>query len=422
MSLKAYLYSYQEPETAIELTEYFLIGRDLACNLNLPDQQIEERHARIEYKGFAYLIRDLRTTVGTYVNDQQITETYLAEGDIIKFGNHTFLFSIQRKSQAQGIGLTSKNLGWNIELSSLGNVAKTDFPVLLLGPSGSGKEVISNAIHKNSNRSEQPFVAVNCSALSETLIESELFGHIKGAFTGATSDRKGAFESANGGTLFLDEIGDLPFSMQAKLLRAIENQEIRAVGSDRNIKINVRILAATHQDLKKKIYSGTFRADLFYRLNVITVTTPALKDRMEDFEDLLTKFCRSQKVRLSTCVVEQLKKHSWPGNIRELKNLISRASAYFPGLCIEEKHLCKLIEIIPVTNIGSIMEEYKDSQLPALKELERQLIIKRLTMNLGNQRKTAQDLGLPKSTLHDRIRNYGIDLKKFQYTKEHFAS
>jgi len=414
MSLKAYLYDYSSPMTPIELNDLFLIGKDPFCNLSLKDESLEERHARIECKGYAYLIRDLRSNLGTFVNELPVTEAYLHEGDVLKFGQYSFLFSIHQKNQSQGIGMTSKNMGWDIELSSLGNVAKTEFPVLLMGPSGAGKEIIASALHQHSFRSRKPYIIVNCSALSETLVESELFGHIKGSFTGATSDRRGAFEMAHGGTLFLDEIGDLPYSMQAKLLRAIENQEIRPLGSEKTVKVNVRIIAATHHDLRKKAQSGEFRADLLYRLNVITITPPALKDRMEDFDDLLNKFCRQYKVRISTAALDQLKQHTWPGNIRELKNFVSRASAYFPNTYIEEGHLSKLLDVIPITNVNVVLDKYKETRLPSMKALEKELIIKRLTINLGNQRKTSEDLGLPKSTLHDRLRLYGINPKDFQ--------
>ena len=198
---------------------------------------------------------------------------------------------------------------------SLSSVATSSCPVLILGPSGTGKDVLANAIHNSSKKSGAPFISVNCSALTETLVESELFGHTKGSFTDAVSDRKGAFEAARGGTLFLDEIGDLPYSLQAKLLRALENNEIRPVGSDRSIKTDVRIIAATHQNLYNKIRDGEFRADLFYRLNVITIETPALKERIEDFDNLLYSFARQMRVRFSFNAIKTLKKHDWPGNI-----------------------------------------------------------------------------------------------------------
>ncbi|WP_374032992.1 sigma 54-interacting transcriptional regulator [Bdellovibrio bacteriovorus] len=205
---------------------------------------------------------------------------------------------MSRKSQPP-FPIKSRNEVWNEELQTLSNVAKTEFPVLILGPSGTGKDVIAQALHENSLRDKGPFVSVNCSALSETLIESELFGHVKGSFTGAINDRKGAFEAARGGTLFLDEIGDLSYSLQAKLLRALENNEIRPVGADRNVRTDVRIIAATHQNLSEKIREGLFRSDLYFRLNVVSVAPPALALRMEDFEELLYTFARKMRVRFS---------------------------------------------------------------------------------------------------------------------------
>ncbi|MEQ1878593.1 MAG: sigma 54-interacting transcriptional regulator, partial [Bdellovibrionia bacterium] len=250
------------------------------------------------------------------------------------------------------------------------------------------------------------FVSVNCSALSESLVESELFGHVKGSFTGATHDRKGAFEAARGGTLFLDEIGDLPPALQPKLLRALENREIRPVGADRTVETDVRIIAATHQNLRYKIQTGMFRSDLYFRLNVIKINIPDLKDRSEDFEDILNTFCKEMRVRFSYPAILELKKHSWPGNIRELKNAVARASALFQGVRIDEARIPQLIDAVPIQEIP----ESQAANMPFIKELEREMIRQRLVANQGNQRKTAADLNMPKSTLHDRIKSYGIDV------------
>jgi len=306
-----------------------------------------------------------------------------------------------------GFPLQSRNLRWNAELQSLKGVAQTDFPVLILGPSGTGKDVIAQAIHRSSGRELGPFISVNCSALTETLIESELFGHVKGAFTGAFSDRKGSFESARNGTLFLDEIGDLPFSLQAKLLRALENSEIKAVGSDQVIKTNVRVIAATHQNLNHKIQDGQFRADLFFRLNVVSVSTPTLKERIEDFEDLLNIFAKQMRVRFSYDAIQKLKMHSWPGNVRELRNLVFRAAAVFPKEQIDIFRVERLLK--SSTNHVSVIEEPSPSRLSVIKEVERQIILRKLQENKGNQRKTALELGMPKSTLNDRLRQYNIN-------------
>jgi DNA-binding NtrC family response regulator len=313
---------------------------------------------------------------------------------------------------APAFPLQSRNPLWSAELQSLQGVAQTDFPVLLLGPSGTGKDIIAQAIHKSSRRAQAAFVSVNCSALTETLIESELFGHVKGAFTGAVNDRKGAFESARFGTLFLDEIGDLPFNLQAKLLRALENNEIRPLGSDRITKTNIRVIAATHQNLSQKISDGQFRSDLFFRLNVVSIYTPSLKERIEDFEDLLYAFAKQMRVRFSFDAVQKLKMYSWPGNIRELRNLVSRAAALFPHQQIDLERTERLLR--GSTVFPSSSEGPSQTRMSVIKEVEKTMILKKLQENRGNQRKTAQDLGMPKSTLNDRLRQYNIDYKVYK--------
>ncbi|WP_413944105.1 sigma 54-interacting transcriptional regulator [Bdellovibrio sp. HCB-162] len=397
-----------ENTRTLPLTDFMTLGKDTQCQLQLDTTEVSDRHARIEKKESAYLIRDLRSAGGTYVNDARIMEAYLQDGDIIRIGHHEMIF-LEQQNQDGAFPMKSRNDVWNEELQTLANVAKTEFPVLILGPSGTGKDIIAQKLHETSERERGPFVSVNCSALSETLIESELFGHIKGSFTGAINDRKGAFEAARGGTLFLDEIGDLSYSLQAKLLRALENNEIRPVGADRNIKTDVRIIAATHQNLSDKIKEGAFRSDLYFRLNVITVSPPALTYRMEDFEELLYGFARKMRVRFSFGAIARLKKHPWPGNIRELKNLVSRAAALYPREQILESHIEKLIDKTLLKSDEKVVND-----IPVIKEIEKQMIIKRLTANRGNQRRTAQDLGMPKSTLHDRLKYYDIDISQFK--------
>lgn len=398
----------ENPKTLI-LGDFITLGKDPQCQLQLESAEVADRHARIEKKDHSFIIRDLRSAAGTFVNEARILEAHLQDGDIIRMGNLEMIF-IDSNSEEVAFPLKSRNEVWNQELQAMANVAKTDFPVLLLGPSGTGKDVIAQALHERSPRKKGPFVSVNCSALSETLIESELFGHIKGSFTGAINDRKGAFEAARSGTLFLDEIGDLSYGLQAKLLRALENNEIRPVGSDRNVKTDVRIIAATHQNLADRIRSGSFRADLYFRLNVITISPPALTYRMEDFEELLYGFAKTLRVRFTYGAIARLKKHSWPGNIRELKNLVTRAAALFPRESITELHIEKLLD----RTLLEKPEEQTISDMPVLKEIEKQMIIKRLSANKGNQRRTAQDLGMPKSTLHDRLKYYNIDIERFK--------
>lgn len=396
------------------------IGADSSCGLRIFDPSVSPRHARIESRGDTWLIRDLQSQQGVFVNDTRVNEAPLSDLDRVQIGESVLLFRI---GEADSGRLASKNPAWNLQLDRLPAFASTDFPVLMIGPSGAGKEILANAIHTSSRRRNGAFITINCSALSESLIESELFGHVKGSFTGATHDRKGAFEAARGGTIFLDEIGDLPLSLQPKLLRALENKEIRPVGSDRTVDTDVRVLAATHKDLESMVIQGRFREDLYWRLNVCSIKPPALKERMEDFTDLVYFFCKQMRVRLSFGAIERLREHSWPGNIRELKNVISRTSAYFPGQHIQSEDIETLIDR-PLTippEAFHLAEPVSDSLSIAggnggsvMREIEREMIIRRLVANRGNQRKTAVDLGMPKSTLHDRLKTYSIDLDQIK--------
>ncbi len=399
------------------ITDYVNVGTDSTCQIQINMPEISTRHTRLEIKEKRLYIKDLRSQSGTFVNGAQILESLVADGDLISIGYADFVVHDHSK-KTKNFPMQSKTEFWNQQLASLTHVAPTEFPVLLLGPSGTGKDVIAKNIHICSRRSHMPFMSVNCSALTETLIESELFGHVKGSFTGAIADRKGAFEAARGGTLFLDEIGDLPYNLQAKLLRAIENEEIRPVGSDKNITTNVRILAATHQNLRQKINEGSFRADLFFRLNVITVDVPQLKERLEDFDELLMSFARQLKVRFSYNAIMRLKKHDWPGNIRELRNLVSRASALFPKQYFTGTYIEILLSTKDrMSHMGQHLNysaQSNSNSLSVIKEIEKQMILKRLAANQGNQKLTASDLGMPKSTLHDRIKTYRINVKEFK--------
>ncbi|MGA1527422.1 MAG: sigma-54 interaction domain-containing protein, partial [Burkholderiaceae bacterium] len=220
------------------------------------------------------------------------------------------------------------------------SVAQSDATVLVIGESGTGKELVARALHDHSQRAAKRFVPVNCGAIPKDLIESELFGHRKGAFTGAISDRMGRFELAQDGTLFLDEIGDLPLDMQVKLLRVLQERSVDPIGSNKPVDINVRVVAATHKDLETEVQAGRFREDLYYRLNVLPVTTPPLRERPEDIAALCEHFAKVHAnpnklpVELSERLMEELLSYPWPGNIRELSNLMARFSALFPGKSI----------------------------------------------------------------------------------------
>ena len=291
-------------------------------------------------------------------------------------------------------------------------VAPTNSTVLILGETGTGKELAARAVHEQSARSKQPFVAVNCGALPEHLIESELFGHRKGAFTGADENRTGLFEVADGGTLFLDEIGELPKAMQAKLLRVLESGEIRRLGENESFEVDVRIVCATHRNLSEMVEQGDFREDLMYRINTFEVELPPLRVRLEDIPTLAEHLFRrfrndvlaGEKI-FSDSAIEKLQSHVWPGNIRELANVIEHASIVCDSLPISADELPKHFDSRKL--IGT-----KQSNVPmTLKEMEYQAIQSSLDRNDGNKNLVAEELGVSLKTLYNRLAEVSANKK-----------
>lgn len=283
--------------------------------------------------------------------------------------------------------------------------------VLITGRSGTGKELIAKAIHYNSDRKTMPLVTVNCSAIPESLLESELFGHEKGAFTGAITSRRGLFETANGGTLFLDEIGDMPLGSQAKLLRVVETGEVRPVGSDDVKKIDVRVIAATHRDLKEMVKHDQFREDLFYRLNVISIHVPDLKDRTEDIQILTDHFLKKYgeqfgraNIQLTREAMACLLRYSWPGNVRELENVIERSIALSGGDVIDCNDLPEHLFQMKSTDL---IDDLASDNMP-LSEVEKRYIVKILQRTNWHQSKAAQILGIDRKTLYRKIKEYNL--------------
>ena len=301
--------------------------------------------------------------------------------------------------------IIGKSSSINKVLEMVKSVASTPATVLITGENGTGKELIARAIHKNSLRKNSPFVVVNCVAFSPNLLESELFGHEKGSFTGAIAKRIGRFEMANGGTIFLDEIGEMDLTIQTKLLRVLQEREFERVGSSRTIKVDVRILSATNKDLKKEIEERRFREDLFYRLNVFSVDVPPLRERKEDIplivEHLTGKYNKilNKKVKkVSAKAMELLLDYNYPGNIRELENIIERSMIMAKDEIIDEKYFNFISK-----------EEYIEKK-GTLKETEKELIIKYLIQNKGNRTKTAEILGISRRSLQNKIKEYQINL------------
>jgi DNA-binding NtrC family response regulator len=296
----------------------------------------------------------------------------------------------------------------------LGKVAETTTPVLILGESGTGKELVAREIHRRSPRREGPFVAVNCAALAEGVLESELFGHEKGSFTGATQAKKGKFELADRGTLFLDEIGDVPVATQVKLLRFLQEKEIERVGGTKTIKLDVRVLAATNRDLKKRIEQNAFREDLYYRINVITIAVPPLRERREDIPVLVNGFlarCEKEIQKKGTIDEETLgllQMYDWPGNVRELENVIERAVVLAEDSVITAKDLPA--EIRGGEGAKQAREQYYETSglQGQIERIEREIIRKALEQADWNQTKAAQELGLKRSSLQYKMKKYDL--------------
>jgi DNA-binding NtrC family response regulator len=309
-------------------------------------------------------------------------------------------------TEADGLVVRAPAMRQLVDIAT--RVASVDTTLIITGESGAGKERIARLIHERSGRADGPFIAVNCGAITETLLESELFGHARGAFTGATHERLGLFEAANKGTLLLDEIGELPLAMQVKLLRVLQEREIRRVGESHPRKVDVRILAATNLDLAELVEAKTFRADLFYRLNVVELKVPPLRDRSEDIVPLARFLLANAVVRLkravtgmSPAVADQLLRYTWPGNVRELANVIERAVVLANGKRIEVDDLPEDVRLASprrITDAGTARP---------LSEVEREHILAALALNNGVQARAAEQLQIGSATLYRKLKAYG---------------
>ncbi len=385
----------------------------------LTDPTVSRHHAVIEETEEGYVLRDLGSTNGTYLNGILIKEAYLEYGSIIGLGNTRLQFvPLEERveippSQEHYFGDV---FGGSVEMkrifTMLKKISPTDITVIIEGETGTGKELVARAIHSRSQRAKGPFVVIDCGSISRSLIESELFGHEKGAFTGATQVRRGAFEMANGGTIFIDEIGELGLEMQPKLLRVLEQREVRRVGGNEVFQVNVRVIAATNRDLASEVQKGRFREDLFYRISVVRIYLPPLREKGEDIPLLAQQFARelSQQYRsggdvaVSAEALEILRHYHWPGNVRELKNVITRAMAMGSDEVLQLRDF-----IMPLSSKGRPQAPSLDSLIgKTLEEIEKAAIMKTLKAQGGNKSAAARVLGIAYSTLYEKMKKYGL--------------
>src|SRR5690349_9663329 len=328
--------------------DVFRVGKAAENDLVLGDETVSRVHFEIVRDAKGYLVRDLKSTNGTFLDGAEVKEAYLRAGSIIGIGATELKFTPFEErieilpSEKEALGeMVGRSPAMREIFGLIERIAPTDATVLIEGETGTGKDMVARTLHQLSPRAEHPFIVVDCGAVAGTLIESELFGHEKGSFTGAVAARQGAFEMASGGTVFLDELGELSLDLQPKLLRVLEQRELRRVGGTKTIKVDLRVIAATRKDLRSEVEKGKFREDLYFRLNVVPITAPALRERREDIPLLIDSMLKkleggSGSIQLSEQTRAALMAHDWPGNVRELRNVIERALALGadPGMLV----------------------------------------------------------------------------------------
>jgi two-component system response regulator AtoC len=320
---------------------------------------------------------------------------------------------VSTEENLDGIIGTSANI--QDVLRMIGRLKDTRTPVLICGESGTGKELVARAIHFRGALAQTPFLAVDCGSLVPTLMESELFGYEKGAFTGAIKSKAGLFQAANGGTIFLDEIGELPLEMQAKLLRVLQEKEVRPVGSNEKVNVDVRVIAATNRDLEEAYRAGTFRKDLYFRLNVVTVQLPSLRERRSDIPMLthhfLGRYAHGAQTQVSAAAMKSLLQYDWPGNVRELENCVARAVALGDGKLIDVADLPPAIRTEQPETSGTPLQDAASLSTTALAEMERMTILRVFEQANGDKALTGKMLGISRATLYRKLKRYNIPVK-----------
>jgi len=409
------------------------IGRSVICDLVLTDKAVSTTHVEIVAKENGFLLRDLGSRNGTLIGDLRVLEVWIKPGVVVKIGQSQLRF--ETVSGSVDIDLSTNErfhelIGRSVRMREifaiLEKVAPTELTVLVRGETGTGKELVARALHRASRRKDGPLVVQDCSAIPKDLIESTLFGHERGSFTGATDRHRGSFEQADGGTIFLDELGELDLALQPKLLRVLENREIKRVGGDRQVPVNVRVVAATNKDLRQMVNDGTFREDLYYRLSVVQVELPSLRQRPEDIALLAQAFLEDASSRrfpgehkrftIKADAMSRLAGYPWPGNIRELKNTIERAASLADDLelgipdLLPGSHKTPPI-VIQGGNAEHFVEEglpFKEAKQRILDVFESAYLKALLDKHNGNVTRSANAAGLTRFHLRELAKKYGV--------------
>jgi transcriptional regulator with GAF, ATPase, and Fis domain len=405
--------------------DLFRVGKAPDANdLVLGDETVSRVHFEIMRDAKGYLVRDLKSTNGTFLDGAEVKEAYLRAGSVISAGSCELKFTPFEErieilpSEKESLGeMVGKSPAMREIFGLVEKIAPTDATVLIEGETGTGKDLIARTLHQLSPRHAAPFIVVDCGAVAGTLIESELFGHEKGAFTGAVTTRQGAFELASGGTVFLDELGELSLDLQPKLLRVLEQRELRRVGGQKTIKVDLRVISATRKDLRSEVEKGKFREDLYFRLNVVPITAPPLRERREDIPlliDAMLAKLSSHTIELTEATRAAMMAHDWPGNVRELRNVIERALALGadPGMLVaplgaepaaaaKGAQLRDTIEFEPGVSFRDTKEKWNEL-------FERRYLTWLIKRADGNISKAARDADMDRKYLHKLLRKYGI--------------
>jgi len=409
----------------------FPLLHDVSCTIGstedndvvIEDKYVSSKHLRLTQRRGVFVVADPHSTNGTWLGNVRIYEAELPIYTQLRLGTTTLSIEPVEKTSPSiqaAYGIIGADPGMRHLLEMVERVAPSNATVAIFGESGSGKELVARAVHKLSLRANNTFIPVNCAAISRELIESELFGHEKGSFTGAASHRKGAFEEAHQGSLFLDEVGELPLDLQAKLLRALESGEIKRVGASRPISVDVRIISATNRDLGQQVQEGKFREDLYYRLCVIPLHLPPLRARLGDLEMLTEAFLcafspSGQRICLTPAAQKKLMSHPWPGNVRELRNVIHRALLLRDGASIDAEHIQFDGPTARSHPPQGLHPQLSPLELPAgltldkaVENFEKTLIEAALRRYKNNRERVAKELGVARSTLFKRLKEWGL--------------
>ena len=399
--------------------ETLVVGRNEACDIVFDDKKISAVHLELVATERGVRVRDLGSRNGTFLGDTRVGEVYLLKPCVVTVGDSALEFSPSNPEQvdipdvAEFGPLVGAGVAMRGVFERLRKAAPTELTVLILGETGTGKELVAQAIHQASNRANKPFVVVDCGAIPPTLAEAALFGHERGAFTGAVDKRISPFVEADGGTIFLDELGELPVDVQPKLLRALAEQRVKSVGSNNYRPFNARIIAATRRDLVREVNAGTFRSDLYFRVAQLRVELPALRERLEDIPSLVRKMVleigdKSAYARITNDSLERLMRHDWPGNVRELRNVVSVALAFG-----KEGPLDLAAHLAPLTTSTSEAtptrgRTFQDAKRDVLARFEREYFTALYAECNGNVSEIGRRAAMERAHVRGYLRRHGI--------------